>query len=106
MRMKQLIIAAIASCALHSIDIGAAPALPVHIGMVSEMTGPDSELGTYQSNGMQLALEEINQAGGVLGRPLQIDIEDNQSTNPGSVLAVSKLLEKKPPAAIITSITC
>ncbi|HAT33534.1 MAG TPA: ABC transporter substrate-binding protein [Janthinobacterium sp.] len=69
--------------------------------MVNETSGANAESGTYQANGARLAVDEINQAGGVLGRPLNIDIEDNQSTNPGSVLALSKLGGA---VAIITSI--
>jgi branched-chain amino acid transport system substrate-binding protein len=64
---------------------------PIVIGMVTEGTGPNAEAGLYQNNGAKLAVDEINQAGGVLGRPIKLVIEDNQSTNPGSVLAISKL---------------
>jgi len=64
---------------------------PIVIGMVTEGTGPNAEAGLYQNNGAKLAVDEINKAGGVLGRPIKLVIEDNQSTNPGSVLAISKL---------------
>ena len=60
---------------------------PIKIGFVNEITGPQAEAGQYTLNGAKLALEEINKAGGVLGRPLELRIEDNQSTNPGTVLA-------------------
>ncbi|HEY1608811.1 MAG TPA: ABC transporter substrate-binding protein, partial [Paraburkholderia sp.] len=60
---------------------------PIVIGMVTESTGPNAEAGLYQMNGAKLAVDEINQAGGVLGRPIKLITEDNQSTNPGSVLA-------------------
>jgi len=64
---------------------------PIVIGMVTESTGPNAEAGLYQNNGAKLAVDEINKAGGVLGRPIKLITEDNQSTNPGSVLAISKL---------------
>lgn len=64
---------------------------PIIIGMVTESTGPNAEAGLYQNNGAKLAVDEINQAGGVLGRPIKLVTEDNQSSNPGSVLAISKL---------------
>ena len=44
-----------------------------------------------QSNGAKLAVAEVNKAGGVLGRPIELVIEDDQTTNPGAVLAFSKL---------------
>jgi branched-chain amino acid transport system substrate-binding protein len=64
---------------------------PIAFGMMTESTGPNSESGVYQANGAQLAIDEINHAGGLLGRQIQLRNEDNQSTNPGSVLAISKL---------------
>ena len=80
-----------AAVALAAISIHVNAADPIRIGLVSEITGPNAEAGANTVNGAKLALEEINKAGGVLGRPLELKIEDNQSTNPGSVLAVSKL---------------
>jgi branched-chain amino acid transport system substrate-binding protein len=65
---------------------------PIKLGIVAEVSGPNAEAGSYTVNGAKLAVDEINKAGGVLGRPLELKIEDNQSTNPGSVLATSKLL--------------
>ncbi len=64
----------------------------IKIGVVAELSGPSAEAGSYSVNGAKLAVEEINKAGGVLGRMLELKIEDNQSANPGSVLATSKLL--------------
>ena len=64
---------------------------PIKIGVVSTLTGPYAEWGTFQVNGLQLALEDIKKAGGILGRPVELQIEDNASTNPGTVLAFTKL---------------
>ena len=77
---------------------------PIRIGLVSEITGPNAEAGANTVNGAKLAFEEINAAGGVLGRPLELKIEDNQSTNPGSVLAVSKLGSEGNFAALIAPV--
>ena len=64
---------------------------PIRIGIVAEVTGPNAEAGANTVNGAKFAVEEVNAAGGVMGRPLELKIEDNQSTNPGSVLAMSKI---------------
>ena len=74
---------------------------PLKIGMVAPLTGPQAETGPYQIQGAKLALEEINKAGGLLGRPIEFVIEDDQSTNPGSVLAFSKLAGDKDIPAFI-----
>ena len=50
------------------------------IGMVAPLTGAVAESGRYQTQGAKLAAEEVNKTGGVLGRPLELVIEDNQST--------------------------
>ena len=93
-----------AALALATVSIHVNAADPIRIGLVSEITGPNAEAGANTVNGAKLALEEINKAGGVLGRPLELKIEDNQSTNPGSVLAVSKLGSEGDLAALIAPI--
>ncbi|SAL78988.1 ABC transporter substrate-binding protein [Caballeronia telluris] len=76
----------------------------IKVGMMTESTGPSSEAGIYQANGAKLALEETNKAGGVLGKQLELRNEDNQSTNPGSVLAISKLTSSGDVAALIATV--
>jgi branched-chain amino acid transport system substrate-binding protein len=77
---------------------------PLKIGMVAPVTGPAAESGRYQIQGAKLAVEEINKAGGVLGRQIELVIEDDQTTNPGVVLAFSKLVENKDMPAFIGSV--
>ena len=74
---------------------------PLKIGMVAPVTGPQAETGPYQIQGAKLAVEEINKAGGLLGRPIELVIEDDQTTNPGVVLAFSKLAGDKDIPAFI-----
>jgi branched-chain amino acid transport system substrate-binding protein len=66
----------------------------IQVGLVNETTGPNAEAGSYTVNGARLAVEEINKAGGVLGKQIELKLEDNQSTNPGTVLAFSKLMSE------------
>ena len=63
--------------------------------MVAPISGPAAELGHYESQGAKLAVEEINKTGGLLGRPIELVIEDDHTTNPGVVLAFSKLAGDK-----------
>jgi len=74
---------------------------PIKIGLVNETTGPNAEAGSYTVNGTQLAVDEINAKGGILGRQIELRIEDNQSTNPGTVLAYSKLIGEGGMTAIV-----
>jgi branched-chain amino acid transport system substrate-binding protein len=66
----------------------------IKVGLVTEITGPNAESGAYSVNGAKLALEEINAAGGVNGRKLELQVSDSQSTNPGAVLALSKMVSE------------
>jgi branched-chain amino acid transport system substrate-binding protein len=68
---------------------------PLKIGVVAALTGPLAESGLYRIQGAKLAVEEINKAGGLLGRQIELVIEDDQTTNPGVVLAFSKLAGDK-----------
>src|ERR1700736_6344186 len=61
------------------------------IGMAAPLTGPGAFSGQLQNNGAKLAVSEVNKAGGVLGRPIELVVEDDQTTNPGAVLAFSRL---------------
>ena len=45
---------------------------PLKIGMVSTLTGAAAESGRYETQGAKLAAEEVNKAGGVLGRPIEL----------------------------------
>jgi branched-chain amino acid transport system substrate-binding protein len=73
----------------------ASAADPLRIGMVAPLSGPGAESGHFQLQGAKLAVGEVNKAGGVLGRPIELVIEDDQTTNPGVVLAFSKVAGDK-----------
>ncbi len=63
----------------------------IKIGMCAPVTGPAAESGGYAIKGAKLALEAVNRAGGILGKQGELIVEDDQTTNPGIVLAFSKL---------------
>jgi branched-chain amino acid transport system substrate-binding protein len=97
----QRIIRLLAGAACVLAVCSAAAADKLKIGVVNTMTGPWAEYGRYTVNGLQIALDEINKAGGVLGRQVELQIEDNQTTNPGTVLAFSKLTSDPNVVAIV-----
>jgi branched-chain amino acid transport system substrate-binding protein len=82
----------------------AANTKPIKLGLIIPATGASVEAGRFQKQGAELAVEEINKAGGVNGRPIKLVIEDDQSTNPGAVAALQKLLEDKEIPMIVSSI--
>jgi branched-chain amino acid transport system substrate-binding protein len=74
---------------------------PIKIGLIASTTGFSAEQGVLAVNGARLAVEEVNKSGGVGGRMIELEIEDDQSTNPGAVLAFSKLSSQGRLAAVI-----
>jgi branched-chain amino acid transport system substrate-binding protein len=64
------------------------------IGAAAPLTGPRALLGRNMKQGIEMAVEEINAAGGVLGKPLVIAFEDDQGDNPNAgINAVNKLIQ-------------
>jgi branched-chain amino acid transport system substrate-binding protein len=102
---RRQIVAGIAlSIAVPASRNAPAQAQSVKIGMAIPVTGPAAESGKYALNGAKLALDTINKSGGALGRPIELVVEDDQTTNPGAVLAFSKLAAQTDIVAFLGSI--
>jgi len=82
---------AVGITAPYVIGSARAQSATLKIGMCVPVTGPAAEQGLWAQNGAKLALAAVNKAGGVLGKQVELVIEDDQTTNPGIVLAFSKL---------------
>jgi branched-chain amino acid transport system substrate-binding protein len=76
----------------------------IKIGMCAPVTGPAAESGGYAIKGARLALEAVNKAGGILGKQAELIVEDDQTTNPGIVLAFSKLASQSDIVGFLGSI--
>jgi branched-chain amino acid transport system substrate-binding protein len=69
---------------------------PIKLADVAEFSGGGATVGTNWKNGIDLAIEEVNSKGGVLGRKLEVTHADSQS-NPGIARAqVQKALDTEP----------
>src|SRR5450759_5859225 len=101
-KLKGVFTAVAGAIAMMATNVEAADT--VKIGMVAPLTGPGAFSGQLQSQGFKLAVDEVNKAGGILGRQIEAAIEDDQTTNPGAVLAFSKLAGDKDIPAFIGSI--
>jgi len=67
-------------------------AQPIKIGAPQPMTGPDAPFGDKFKKAYTMAQEEINAAGGVNGRKLEILIEDHQAKNQLAATVAEKLI--------------
>src|SRR3982074_144773 len=88
----------------HIIGSARAQGATIKIGMCVPVTGPAAEQGLWAQNGAKLALAAVNKAGGILGKQVELVIEDDQTTNPGIVLAFSKLAAQPDIVAFLGSI--
>lgn len=72
---------------------GAASGQPVYVGVSDMQTGPMAAGGLRMKQTIEMAFEEINANGGVLGgRPLEIKLVDDTGTPTGAVNAVNRIL--------------
>ena len=78
--MKRLLFAATASAALLAFtDQASAADCDVTVGVVMELTGPAGAYGQAGAKSVEMALRDINDAGGVNGCKLTTDVRDSQS---------------------------
>lgn len=74
---------------------------PVRIGFFMSITGRDASFGEASLDGARVALDEINRAGGVLGRPVELVVEDDRSLAGESATAVKKLISRDHVVALV-----
>ena len=65
----------------------------ITIGVIHSLTGPGETYGNVALNGIQLAVDEINEAGGVLGRQIEITAEDGKCNGTDALTAYTKLVD-------------
>jgi branched-chain amino acid transport system substrate-binding protein len=68
---------------------------PIRLGITTILSGPIADRGQSEQYGAQLALDEINEAGGVLGRPIEAFYADNACKPDIGVPATKRLLEQE-----------
>ncbi len=76
-------------------------ATEIVIGTHQDLSGPIKVWGVPVSNGMKMAVEEINAAGGINGRKLKMILEDNGYDPKKAVLASQKMVERDKVFAMI-----
>ncbi|MCL1993448.1 MAG: ABC transporter substrate-binding protein [Spirochaetes bacterium] len=105
--MKKIFFAVLATCfAISSVFAGGRrDANVVPIGAIFPLSGPVAFFGTESRDGALLALEQINAAGGLLGRQLAFIAEDDQNIPEETILAFQRLFTRDNARLIIGSST-
>lgn len=71
------------------------------VGHVASMTGDTATFGRSADQGMRMAIEEINAAGGALGKPIELITEDDRSVTEEARTAAQKLLQRDQVVALL-----
>ena len=74
--------------------IGARGETPVRIGLVDPLTGVYAAIARGEVEGAQLAIEQINKKGGILGRPAELLVEDSANDVGTGVQKTRKLIDR------------
>ncbi len=78
---------------------------PIKIGAIFSVTGRSSPLGDPEKKTAEMREEQVNASGGVLGRPLEVIVKDDESMPDGAVKAANDLIEQGVVAIIGPSTT-
>lgn len=101
-QMKKLISLVLALTMLLTVTAAVAESQePIKIGITCTMTGDRSLEGWYTERAVEIFTEEINAAGGVMGRPLEVVLEDSKGDSSGAVTAWKKLASDDSIVAIV-----
>lgn len=87
-------------CALAAVALDGCAPRPVKVGFPVVLTGLTSKLGVHARNGAMMAVDEINAAGGIRGRPLELLVRD-EGDDPDRALAVDKELAELGAVALV-----
>ena len=74
---------------------------PIRVGVYVDLTGQTSSFGQSTKNGIQMAADEINKAGGINGRQVQLVIEDDQGLPAQAATVVTKLINQDKVHAVL-----
>jgi branched-chain amino acid transport system substrate-binding protein len=94
-------------CAIFLFGCGkgkTAPSSEIVIGEYGSLSGTTAAFGVSQRNGIEVAIDECNNAGGVLGKKLRVIVEDDQGKPEEAQTVVTKLINSDRVVAILGEI--
>ena len=96
MMMAVLMVLAMAACGGEPANNGGndtPDATTVKIGGIGPLTGAYANYGLSEKNGAELAVKEINEAGGINGKQIELSYQDSQGDSESAVNAYGKLMD-------------
>ncbi|SLN70809.1 ABC transporter substrate-binding protein [Roseisalinus antarcticus] len=89
---RRATLALLAATALAPLSVAAQDGEPIKMGLLVGFTGDMGPWAPALNNAAILAVEEINEAGGILGHPVELISEDNTSTVDGAMRGATRLV--------------
>src|SRR5574340_377327 len=77
---------------------------PIKIGVITDQTGPLSFVGRANANVARMVVGDINAKGGLLGRPLELCLEDSATDDAVAAAKAAKLVEEDRVAVVLGGI--
>jgi len=99
--MSRLVPAAALLAAALCLPAWAQSPQPIRIGLIFPLTGGSADMGNSARIGAEVAVNEINQVGGYLGRLLQLVIRDDKADNDTGLQHAQELVQKEKVTATI-----
>ncbi|MBC7728984.1 MAG: ABC transporter substrate-binding protein, partial [Microbacteriaceae bacterium] len=98
MKRRTLALSALALATMTSLALAADP---IKIGLSGPLTGGSSSMGVSMRDGVKLAVDEINAAGGVIGRKIELIERDDEAKNERGVQIAQELINKEKVTATV-----
>jgi branched-chain amino acid transport system substrate-binding protein len=95
------VLATLTGCGQSSSGGGSSDSKTLTLGVITSLTGADSEFGKAQQEGYDVALDEINKAGGILGKQVKLVYLDDQSKPAEAAKDVDQLVSQQNAQAIL-----
>src|SRR3954452_19924918 len=67
---------------------------PIKVGVITDQTGPLSFMGIANANVAKMVIDDINASGGLLGRRLDLHLEDSETTDSAAEAKATKLVQE------------
>lgn len=102
-KMMSVVLSAATAVSLMSGCITASAGDTIKIGLTVPLSGDRATEGSYATNALEIVVDEINEVGGVLGKDIEISVQDTTGTDVGATNAYLKLAAEDDIVAIIGS---
>jgi ABC-type branched-subunit amino acid transport system substrate-binding protein len=67
---------------------------PIKVGVITDLTGPLSFMGIANANVADMVVHDLNEAGGLLGRPVRLIVEDSATEDHAAEVAATKMVDE------------